>query len=162
MDSIQATRLRKGNLVKMNNELYRVLDATHLTPGKGKAFVQSRMRHVKAGTQLDHKFRSVDVVERAVLDDREMQFTYRDGDTFYFMDLETYMTRIDNREPPAKRGDPRRESVDRVSLTGHQMGLIEARMTMMGRDYQDLLTLIHTDDGWKVITKVFAYRAKED
>ena len=65
-----------------------------------------------------------------------------------FMDLETYMTRIDNREPPAKRGDPRRESVD--------------RMTMMGRDYQDLLTLIHTDDGWKVITKVFAYRAKED
>ena len=79
-----------------------------------------------------------------------------------FMDLETYMTRIDNREPPAKRGDPRRESVDRVSLTGHQMGLSEARMTMMGRDYQDLLTLIHTDDGWKVITKVFAYRAKED
>jgi len=52
--------------------------------------VQSRMRHVKAGTQLDHKFRSVDVVERAVLDDREMQFTYRDGDTFHFMDLETY------------------------------------------------------------------------
>ena len=42
------------------------------------------------------------------------------------------------------------------------MGLIEARMTMMGRDYQDLLTLIHTDDGWKVITKVFAYRAKEN
>ena len=79
-----------------------------------------------------------------------------------FMDLETYMTRIDNREPPAKRGDPRRESVDRVSLTGRQMGLVEARMTMMGRDYQDLLTLIHTDDGWKVITKVFAYRAKED
>ena len=52
--------------------------------------MQSRMRHVKAGTQLDHKFRSVDVVERAVLDDREMQFTYRDGDTFHFMDLETY------------------------------------------------------------------------
>ena len=90
MDSIQATRLRKGNLVKMNNELYRVLAVTHLTPGKGKAFVQSRMRNVKAGTQFDHKFRSVDVVERAVLDDREMQFTYRDGDTFHFMDLETY------------------------------------------------------------------------
>jgi hypothetical protein len=79
-----------------------------------------------------------------------------------FMDLEAYMTRIDNREPPAKRVDPRRESVDRVSLTGRQMGLVEARMTMMGRDYQDLLTLIHTDDGWKVITKVFAYRAKEN
>jgi hypothetical protein len=79
-----------------------------------------------------------------------------------FMDLETYMTRIDNREPPAKRGDERNESVDRVTLTCSQMGLVEARMTMMGRDYQDLLTLIRTDQGWKVITKVFAYHAKED
>ena len=90
MESIQATRLRKGTLVKFNDELYRVMDATHLTPGKGKAFVQSRMRNVKAGTLLDHKFRSAEYVERAVLDDREMQFTYRDGDMFHFMDLETY------------------------------------------------------------------------
>ena len=90
MDSIQATRLRRGNLVKMNGELYRVLDVTHLTPGKGRAFVQSKMRHVKAGTLLDHKFRSVDTVERAMLDEREMQFSYRDGDTFHFMDLESY------------------------------------------------------------------------
>lgn len=90
MESIQATRLRKGTLIKLNNELYRVMDATHLTPGKGKAFVQSRMRNVKSGSLLDHKFRSADVVERAVLDDREMQFTYRDGDVFNFMDLETF------------------------------------------------------------------------
>ena len=77
-------------LIKLNDVLYRVMEVTHLTPGKGKAFVQSRMRNVRAGTLLDHKFRSVDVVERAVLDDREMQFTYRDGDTFHFMDLESY------------------------------------------------------------------------
>ena len=90
MESIQATRLRKGTLIKLNDELYRVMDVTHLTPGKGKAFVQSRMRKVKAGTLLDRKFRSAESVERAVLDDREMQFTYRDGDVFHFMDLETY------------------------------------------------------------------------
>lgn len=90
MDSIQATRLRKGNLVKMNGELYRVLQMTHVTPGKGRAFVQTRMRNVRAGTLLDHKFRSADVLQRAVLDDREMQFSYRDGETFHFMDLETY------------------------------------------------------------------------
>ena len=77
-------------LIKLNDVLYRVMEVTHLTPGKGKAFVQSRMRNVRAGTLLDHKFRSVDVVERAVLDDREMQFAYRDGDTFHFMDLESY------------------------------------------------------------------------
>tara|TARA_B100001971_G_scaffold132621_1_gene122433 strand:- start:258 stop:821 length:564 start_codon:yes stop_codon:yes gene_type:complete len=90
MESVQATRLRKGMLIKRNDELYRVLDVTHTTPGKGRAFVQSRMRNVRVGTLLDHKFRSVDVVERAMLDDREMQFTYRDGDTFHFMDLESY------------------------------------------------------------------------
>ena len=90
MDSIQATRLRKGNLVKMNGELYRVLQMTHVTPGKGRAFVQTRMRNVRVGTLLDHKFRSADMLQRAVLDDREMQFSYRDGETFHFMDLETY------------------------------------------------------------------------
>tara|TARA_E500000318_G_scaffold65843_1_gene60792 strand:+ start:999 stop:1379 length:381 start_codon:yes stop_codon:yes gene_type:complete len=78
-----------------------------------------------------------------------------------FMDIEAYMTRIDNREPPAKRGENRSESVDRVKLISRQMGLVEARMTMMGRDYQDLLTLIHTDAGWQVLTKVFAYQEKE-
>jgi len=90
MESVQATRLRKGMLIKLKDGLYRVLDARHVTPGKGKAFVQTRMRNVRAGTLLDHKFRSADSVERAVMDDREMQFTYRDGDTFHFMDLESY------------------------------------------------------------------------
>ena len=90
MESVQATRLRKGMLVKMHNELHRVLDVKHITPGKGRAFVQTRMRNVRVGTLLDHKFRSVDSIERVVMDDRQMQFTYRDGDTLYFMDLESY------------------------------------------------------------------------
>ena len=51
MDTIQATRLRKGNLVKMNGELYRVLEMIHVSPGKGKAFVQVKLRNVRAGTQ---------------------------------------------------------------------------------------------------------------
>jgi len=84
------------------------------------------------------------------------------GGNHEFMDLEAYMTRIDTREPPAARGEKRSESVDRVTLTGRQMGLVEARMTMMGRDYHDLLTLIHTDAGWKIMTKVFAYHEQED
>ena len=77
-------------LVKMNGVLCRVLEVKHISPGKGRAFVQSRMRNVRTGTLLDHKFRSVDTIERAVMDDREMQFTYRDGDTFHFMDLQSY------------------------------------------------------------------------
>lgn len=90
MESVQATRIRKGMLIKMNATLYRVLDFNHVTPGKGRAFVQTRMRNVVAGTQTDHKFASGDYVERAVLDTRKMQYLYADGDGHHFMDTETY------------------------------------------------------------------------
>ena len=90
MASIQATRLRKGNLVKMNTALLRVLDVNHLTPGKGHGFVQARFRNIRTGALNDHKFRSEDSVERAMLDTRKMQFLYADGDTHHFMDTETY------------------------------------------------------------------------
>ena len=83
-------------------------------------------------------------------------------DTYEHMDLEAYMERIDARTAPASRGDPRHEVVERVTLKGDQIGVVEARMTMLGRNYQDLLTLIHTDDGWRVLTKVFSFVERKD
>ena len=90
MSSIQATRLRKGMLIKLDADLYRVLDLHHLTPGNKRAHVQCRLRDIRSGRLVDHKFRSEDDVERATLDEREMQFLYRDGDIFYFMDTSSY------------------------------------------------------------------------
>ena len=90
MDVIQATRLRKGMLIKMNADLLRVLDITHLTPGKGHGFVQARLRNIRTGSLNDHKFRSEDSAERAMLDSRKMQFLYTDGDAHHFMDTETF------------------------------------------------------------------------
>ena len=90
MESIQATRLRKGMLIKRNATLYRVIEFSHVTPGKGRAFVQTRMRNVRAGTLTDHKFASNDSVERAMLDARKMQYLYADGDGYHFMDTESY------------------------------------------------------------------------
>ncbi len=81
--------------------------------------------------------------------------------TYEHMGLEAYMARIDARTPPATRGDPRAEVTERITLKGDRIGSVEARMTMMGRDYQDLLTLIHTDDGWRVLTKVFTFIERE-
>ncbi|MEM7171762.1 MAG: nuclear transport factor 2 family protein [Pseudomonadota bacterium] len=78
------------------------------------------------------------------------------------LDLDHYMARIDARRSPASRGDPRQEVIERVTVKGGQMGLVEARMTMLNRAYQDLLTLIHTDDGWKVIAKVFSFVEKKE
>ena len=90
MDVIQATRLRKGMLIKMDEDLFRVLDITHLTPGKGHGFVQARLRNIRSGSLNDHKFRSEDSAERATLDSRKMQFLYADGDAYHFMDTETF------------------------------------------------------------------------
>ena len=90
MESLQATRIRKGMLIKMNGTLYRVLDFNHVTPGKGRAFVHTRLRNVRAGTLQDHRFASNDTVERAMLDSRSMQYLYADAVGHYFMDTESY------------------------------------------------------------------------
>ena len=90
MSSIQATRLKKGMLVKLGPDLFRVLDLQHFTPGNKRGFVQAKMRNIRTSSLTDHKFRSEDDVERATLDEREMQYMYKDGDSFHFMDTATY------------------------------------------------------------------------
>lgn len=90
MSSIQATRMKKGMLIKMGNDLFRVLELQHFTPGNKRGFVQSKLRNIRSKALADHKFRAEDDVERARLDEREMQYLYRDGDAFYFMDTSNY------------------------------------------------------------------------
>ena len=77
-------------LIKFENELFRILELYHLTPGNKRAHIQVRMRNVRTGTLNDHKFRAEEDVERATLDEREMQYLYNDGDMFYFMDTSNY------------------------------------------------------------------------
>jgi elongation factor P len=90
MSSIQATRLRKGMLIKHEGNLCRVLDLYHITPGNKRAHVQCKLRDIRSGRLSDYKFRSEDDVERATLDEHQMQFLYRDGEIFYFMNTESY------------------------------------------------------------------------
>src|ERR1044071_8691416 len=88
--SIQATRLRKGMLIKVGDNLFRILDLHHLTPGNKRAHIQVRMRNIRTQTLADEKFRAEEDIERATLDEREMQYLYSDGDHYYFMDTSTY------------------------------------------------------------------------
>src|SRR5919201_2352116 len=90
MATIQATRLKKGMLVKMDQDLFRVLELQHVTPGNLRGFVRVKMRNIRSGVLADNRFRSEDTVERAVLDEREMQYLYQDGDDYYFMDTATF------------------------------------------------------------------------
>lgn len=87
---IQATQLKRGMCIKHDNDLYRVVSAEHKTPGNLRGMVQAKIRHLKSGSISDHRFRSVDMVERAILDESSMEFLYRDGDMYHFMNSETY------------------------------------------------------------------------
>lgn len=87
---IQATKLRPGVVVKHNGELYSIFSVTHRTPGNLRGFVQVRMRSLRSGNMADHRFSSEDRVERAVLDEHEMEYLYQDGNDYHFMNTETY------------------------------------------------------------------------
>src|SRR6187551_106121 len=90
MASIQATRMKKGMLIKIDQDLFRVLDLQHVTPGNLRGFVRVKFRNIRNGTLSDQKLRSEDTVERATLDERQMQYLYQDGEDYYFMDTVTF------------------------------------------------------------------------
>jgi len=77
-------------LIKIGNDLFRLLELHHLTPGNKRAHIQVRMRNIRTQSLMDEKFRAEEDVERASLDEREMQYMYNDGDHFYFMDTANY------------------------------------------------------------------------
>ncbi len=87
---VVATQIRSGQVIVLKGELYRIMDTTHVTPGKGNALVQTRLRNLRTGLQTEHRFRPSDKVEIAHISTKEMQYLYSDGSNHYFMDLETY------------------------------------------------------------------------
>jgi elongation factor P len=87
---INATQIRKGMVIKVEGKLYKVLEATHVTPGKGQALMQTKLRNLNDQTLLDYRFRSKDKVEQAYLEKIEMEFLYQDGNDYVFMNLDNY------------------------------------------------------------------------
>jgi elongation factor P len=66
------------------------MELQHLTPGNKRGFIQARMRNIRTNALADQKFRAEEDLERAVLDEREMQYLYKDGDSYYFMDTSSF------------------------------------------------------------------------
>ena len=87
---IKAIQIRKGNVIEYKGDLYRVTEAIHVTPGKGQALMQVKMKRLSDGTNAEHRFRPDETVEKATLITKEYQYLYQDGDDYIFMDLETY------------------------------------------------------------------------
>jgi len=87
---INATQIRKGMILIIESDLYKVLESTHVTPGKGQALMQTKLRRLKDGSLHDYRFRSKDRVEQAYLETIEMEYLYEDSGDYIFMNLETY------------------------------------------------------------------------
>ena len=77
-------------VIKFNNDLYSIFSMVHRTPGNLRGFVQVRMRSLRSGSMTEHRFSSEDKVERAVLDEQEMEYLYDDGEYYYFMNTENF------------------------------------------------------------------------
>ena len=77
-------------LINVEQNLFRVLDVQHVTPGNLRGFVRVKLRNIRNGTLADQKLRSEDSVERATLDERQMQYLYHEGEDYHFLDTSSY------------------------------------------------------------------------
>ncbi|MBI3950666.1 MAG: elongation factor P [Acidobacteria bacterium] len=87
---MQANDIRRGMIIIYEGVPHRVLDFQHRTPGNLRAFVQAKLRNLKSGTSTEVRFSSTENVERAILDEHEMEYLYSDGEMHHFMNTETY------------------------------------------------------------------------
>ena len=87
---INGNGIRPGYVIVYNKELYRVMTSEHRTPGNKRAFCQAKLRNLKSGTQTEVKFRADEEVERATLEQAEMEYLYSDTSGYCFMNSETY------------------------------------------------------------------------
>jgi len=112
MPTITTNDLKNGMTLELDRDLVQVVEFQHVKPGKGHAFVRTTLRNVRTGAVVDRTFRAGEKVERAMIDKRSMQFLYRDGADYVFMDDETY----DQRNlAPAALGDAARYLVEQAT-----------------------------------------------
>ena len=88
--AITATLLRPGAVIMHNKDLHQVFSVEHRTPGNKRGFIQAKLRNLRTGAMMDYKFRAEDSVDKVVLDEVQMEYLYKDGDDYYFMNIENY------------------------------------------------------------------------
>lgn len=87
---MSTSQFRKGMVLDLGGELYEVISFEHVKPGKGGALIPTRLKELKSGRTIERTFRSGEKIAEAALRERSIQYLYRNGDNFYFMDTESY------------------------------------------------------------------------
>ena len=87
---ISTAQFKNGMTIDMDGTLFQIVDFQHVKPGKGGAFVRTKLKNLKTGAVIDKTFRAGESVEQAIVNRRVMQYLYKDGADFVFMDTETF------------------------------------------------------------------------
>ncbi|MEQ9356815.1 elongation factor P [Coleofasciculus chthonoplastes] len=87
---ISSNDFRTGVTIELEGSVWRVVEFLHVKPGKGSAFVRTKLKNVQTGNVMDKTFRAGETVPQAILEKRTMQHTYKEADQFVFMDMETF------------------------------------------------------------------------
>lgn len=98
---VTAGDFKNGLTIEFENNIYQIVEFQHVKPGKGAAFVRTKIKNIKTGGVVEKTFRPTEKFENAQIDTKDMQYLYKDGDLYNFMDMETY---------------------DQVALTADQIG----------------------------------------
>ena len=87
---ISAGDFRNGITIELDNNVFQIVEFQHVKPGKGAAFVRTKLKNIKSGGVVERTFRPTEKCPQARIDRKDMQYLYEDGDLYYFMDTETY------------------------------------------------------------------------
>lgn len=148
---ISATDIRKGLIIKVDGDLFSITDFDHVTPGKGRAHIQASMKSLKQGNVIQKRFRSMDKVEDVFLDHKEMEYLYKDGDHYCFMDTETYEQLVLSNEVIA-------DSINYMPLNMTiEVDFYEGTPVAVTLPSSVILKIVETDPGMKgnSVTNVF-------
>lgn len=88
--SLEINQLKTGITIDIDNDVYMIVSVDHVKPGKGSAFARVKLRNVKLDTTIERTFKSDDTIQEAFIEARELQYSYKSGDTYHFLDQETY------------------------------------------------------------------------
>jgi len=138
--------MRPGMVIKFNNDLHSVFKVEHRTPGNLRAFIQAKLRNLRTGAMFEHRFRSGDAIDKVTVDEIPMEFLYHEGDTYHFMNPETY-------EQMALNGDTLGEAAEYLTPNLHiRIEFFDGKAVGVELPQTVDLTVIETEPGLKSAT----------
>ena len=150
---LSATEIKRGTVLKMDGELYLVVDYQHVTPGNWRGMVQAKLKSMKQGSIVQKRFRSTDKIEDVFLEHRNMEYLYKDGENYCFMDTENYEQILFPKEAVE-------DAMSYMTLNSQaKIAFYEGKALSVELPTSVSLKIIETDPGMKGDTVVNVYKA---